>query len=240
MKLRSPILIRIVAAAMAFCVWCWMSTMRIRIHSLDGRVHPADPERQQFFYAFWHEGLLAPLTARIRIQMLISQHADGELIAQVCKWLGYGVVRGSTTRGGCEAIHSLVRAGKGKTHLGITPDGPKGPRRKLQMGLVWVASTTGMPIMPVGIGFTSAWRAKSWDQFAVPRLGSTLCGVLDEPIHVPPNLDRAQLEQWRVFVEERMLRVTELAESWAERIVADGQSAPAPKSEPYHKLRKSA
>ena len=160
MKLRNPILIRMVAAALALVIWCWMRTTRLRIGSLDGRPHPADPASEQYFYAFWHEGLLAPLKTRIKVKILISQHADGEIIAQVCHWLGFGTVRGSTTRGGCEAIQSLVRESHSKTHLGITPDGPKGPRRKLQMGIIFVASLTGLPIVLAGIGFTRAWRLK--------------------------------------------------------------------------------
>lgn len=234
MKLRNPILIRLVAAALALVIWCWMRTTRLRIGSLDGRQHPADPAREQYFYAFWHEGLLVPLKTRSKVKMLISQHADGELIAQVCHWLGFGTVRGSTTRGGCEAIHALIHESQSKTHLGITPDGPKGPRRKLQMGIIFVASTTGLPIVLAGIGFTRAWRLKSWDRFAIPWPGSTLCGIVSEPIHIPPDLDRAGLETWRQQVESKLLEVTELAELWAERIHQDGQSAPMPTKAVIH------
>lgn len=228
MKLRNPILIRLVAAALALVIWCWMRTTRLRIGSLDGRQHPADPASEQYFYAFWHEGLLAPLKTRSKVKMLISQHADGEIIAQVCHWLGFGTVRGSTTRGGCEAIQALIHESHSKTHLGITPDGPKGPRRKLQTGIIFVASLTGLPIVLAGIGFTRAWRLKSWDRFAIPRPGSTLCSVVSEPIHVPPHLDRAGLESWRQQVESRLLEVTELAELWAERINHEGQTASMP------------
>jgi lysophospholipid acyltransferase (LPLAT)-like uncharacterized protein len=242
MKLRSPFLIRCVAAVAAFVIWCWISTFRIRISSLDGREHPVDPSQSQFLYAFWHEGLLAPLTTRIKVRMLISQHADGEMIAQICQWLGFGVVRGSTTRGGCAALQNLSRAGQSNaTHLGITPDGPKGPRRKLQMGVVWVASITGIPVVVTGIGFASAWRARSWDRFAIPVPGSTIHGVLSEPIHVPPDLDRPGLEFWRHYLEERLLHVTALAEARATKsggdTPVDVAIAIAP---PTETLRKSA
>ncbi|MCE9529289.1 MAG: lysophospholipid acyltransferase family protein [Planctomycetales bacterium] len=242
MKLRSPFLIRCVAAVAAFVIWCWVSTLRIRITSLDGRRHPADPAQGQFLYAFWHEGLLAPLSTRVSIAMLISQHADGEMIAQICQWLGFGVVRGSTTRGGCAALQNLMRAGQSNTtHLGITPDGPKGPRRILQMGTVWVASATGLPIVLLGIGFASARRARSWDRFALPLPGSTVYGVLSEPVHVPPDLDRAGLERWRLYVQQRLLQVTELAEAKAQNRAANSEIDPllaiAPPADP---LKKSA
>ncbi|MFN0016992.1 MAG: lysophospholipid acyltransferase family protein [Pirellulaceae bacterium] len=242
MKLRSPLLIRLVAAVAAFVIWCWVSTLRTRITSLDGRQHPVDPGQSQYLYAFWHEGLLAPLTTRVKIAMLISQHADGEMIAQICRWLGFGVVRGSTTRGGCAALQNLLRAGQSNTtHLGITPDGPRGPRRILQMGTVWVASATGLPIVLLGIGFARAWRARSWDRFAIPVPGSTAYGILSEPIHVPPDLDRAGLERWRLYVEQRLLQVTELAEAKAQNRSPESKVDPmlaiAPPADP---LRKSA
>lgn len=240
MKLRSPTLIRMVAALAAAVIWCWMRTIRIRVTSLDGREHPADATRERFFYAFWHEGLLAPLTTKIRIQMLISQHADGELIAQVCQRLGFGVIRGSTTRGGCEAILNMIRGSDRAAHLGITPDGPKGPRRKLQMGMILVASQTGMPIVPVGIGFASAWRFNSWDRFALPRPFSSIRGVVSDPIVVPPHLDRAGLATWRDLAEERLNHVNQLAEEWAERVAREGSNAPPPVFNAMPDLRKSA
>jgi lysophospholipid acyltransferase (LPLAT)-like uncharacterized protein len=239
MKLRHPLLIRLVAAIAAVVVWCWMKSTRILVASLDGRAHPADPATERFFYAFWHEGLLAPLTTRIKIQMLISQHADGELIAQVCERLGFGVIRGSTTRGGCEAVLNMIRTSDRAAHLGITPDGPKGPRRKLQMGMILVASTTGVRIVPVGIGFVHAWRANSWDKFVIPWPLSTICGIVGEPISIPPDLDRAGLARWREVVEQRLLHATLLAQQWADQVRRQGRHVKPPLSLAVP-LRKSA
>ena len=72
--------------------------------------------------------MVAPLTTRAKIRVLISQHTDGELIAQICQRLGIGVIRGSTARGGSQALLEMIRSA-GDGHLGITPDGPRGPRR---------------------------------------------------------------------------------------------------------------
>ena len=110
MKLRNRFLIRILAAGIAVIVWCWLRTLRSHRYSFDGRHHPADANREQFLYCFWHEGILAPLRDPGKIKVLISQHADGEWIAQVCQWLGVGVIRGSTTRGGCQAIQEMINA----------------------------------------------------------------------------------------------------------------------------------
>jgi lysophospholipid acyltransferase (LPLAT)-like uncharacterized protein len=228
MKQRHRWLIPYAASSIAAVVRSWMGTMRVQVASQDGRQHPIDPAEGKLLYTFWHEGLLAPLATRPKIRVLISQHADGELIAQVCQRLGIGVIRGSTARGGCAALVEMIRSADGPTHLGITPDGPRGPRRVLKPGVVLVASQTGLPIVPVGIGFTRAWRFHSWDRFALPLPGSTLTGVIGQPITVPADLSRPALADWVARVELALANVTELAESWAERIRRQGAAAAGP------------
>jgi lysophospholipid acyltransferase (LPLAT)-like uncharacterized protein len=124
--------------------------------------------------------------------------------------------------------------------LGITPDGPRGPRRELKPGAVMIASQTGLAIVPVGIGFVRAWRFGSWDRFALPVPFSVLVGVVGEPIFVPGDLDRNGLEQWVKVVEGELLRMTALAEDWAERIRKEGSRAAEPVISSAREMRKSA
>jgi len=232
-------LIRYFAAGAALLIRSWMSTIRVRVATADGRIHPADPASGRFVYAFWHESLLAPLATRPKIRVLISQHTDGEVIAQICQRLGIGVIRGSTARGGSQALLEMIREAGESTHLGITPDGPRGPRRELKPGIIMVASQTGLPIVPVGVGFVRAWRFQSWDRFALPWLGSTVVGVLGEPTHVPRDLDRGGLSEWKQVVQNRLLELTELAEEWAARIRSGNNSEP-PAIVPLAVQRRSA
>jgi lysophospholipid acyltransferase (LPLAT)-like uncharacterized protein len=225
-KLRSLWLIRLAAWAGALVIRAWLCTVRARVISEGGRVHPADPDVERFIYVFWHESLLAPTKIKTRVKIMVSQSADGELIARVCRHLGVGVVRGSSTRGGAAGLLDLLREGQ-NAHLALTPDGPRGPRRRLQGGVVFLASCTGLPIVPVGVGFTRAWRAKSWDRFAIPQPFSTITGVLGQPIVVPPKLDGDALERYRTLVEESLLGATESAERWAEEIAQGSRGAPA-------------
>jgi len=229
MKLSHPLVIRLVAALAAVVIRLWMGTTRVRTHCADGRPHPVDPAQSRFVYAFWHETLLAPIAVRPKARVLISQHRDGELIAQACRWLGMGVIRGSTARGGSQALLEMIRGDGDGAHLAITPDGPRGPRRELKPGIVMVASQSGLPIVPVGIGFTRAWRAASWDRFAVPLPFSTLVGVMSEPIEVPKDLDRAQMQHYQRLVEERLREATVQAEEWAARMRTEGRNAQPPK-----------
>jgi lysophospholipid acyltransferase (LPLAT)-like uncharacterized protein len=222
MKLRHPALIRFVAFVAALVIRGWMSTLRVRIVCRDGKVHPTDPRKERCIYAFWHETLLAPTVRKARVRILISTHADGELIAQVCRFLGLGVVRGSATRGGALALHQLID-GDERSHLVITPDGPRGPRRQLKVGIVYLASRTGLPIVPIGVGYSKAWRARSWDRFALPRPFSAMYGVIGPAVHVPPGLDRDGLEHYRRLVEDTCLSATADAERWAARSGAAGE-----------------
>ena len=210
MKLRHPFWISLAAFLAAVLLRVWTRTLRFVVHGNQG--HPVDPRTQRCIYVFWHESLLAPATfARHKVHVLISHHADGELIARVCRYLGHGVIRGSTNRGGTEALLSLIRCEQ-SAHLAITPDGPRGPRRQVQLGVVLLASCTGLPIVPVGVGYSRAWRARSWDRFAVPKPFSTVTGVVQPPIVVPPNLDKEGLEAHRQLVEARLLEATHSAE----------------------------
>jgi lysophospholipid acyltransferase (LPLAT)-like uncharacterized protein len=231
MKLRNPLLIRILSAAFAAGFWCWLRTLNFRRFGLDGRSHPTDPREQQVLYVFWHEGIFGTLCTPGRLQVLISQHTDGEWIAQVCSWLGLDVVRGSTTRGGRQAVRTMLRTEAGAANLAITPDGPRGPRRQMQPGALWIASATGIPIVLIGVGWVRAWRMNSWDQFAIPVPGSSVTGVFSQPIHIPENLDRDDLERWQTHLERELTRLSDLADSWAARIRELGAKAEPPARE---------
>jgi lysophospholipid acyltransferase (LPLAT)-like uncharacterized protein len=240
MKRRNRWLVPYITAVVAWVIRLWMSTMRVRIVSADGREHPTDPRQSRYLYAFWHEGLLAPLATRPKIRVLISQHTDGEVIAQICQRLGIGVIRGSTARGGCQALLGMIRDHDETAHLGITPDGPRGPRRQLKPGVVMIASQSGLEIVPVGMGFVRAWRCGSWDRFALPCPGSTMVGVVGQTIAIPRDLDRGALAQWLRRVEQEMLDLTQIAEDWAERIRRQGQRAEPPVLHSAERLRRSA
>ncbi len=228
MKIRHPGLIKVLGFVVAWVVRLWLATVRYRTCSLGPPVYPNHPGLTgHYLYAFWHENMLLPAYhyARADVSVLISRHADGQLIAEACRHLGFGLVRGSTTRGGVEAVRQMLRLGK-TGHLAITPDGPRGPRRQVQSGLVYLAARTGLPIVPGGMAYDRPWRMNSWDRFALPRpFGRAAC-VVGAPITVPPDADREQLEQYRRRVEEALHRVTAAAERWAETGEAPAAAEP--------------
>jgi lysophospholipid acyltransferase (LPLAT)-like uncharacterized protein len=102
------------------------------------------------------------------ITAVISEARDGEYLARFAASLGYGTIRGSSTRGGRRAYAEALRSLAGGTPVGITPDGPRGPRRVAKAGAILAAARAGAVIVPVHADAHPGWRARSWDRFLVP------------------------------------------------------------------------
>jgi hypothetical protein len=180
-----------------------------------------DPGLPQFagpvIFVFWHEYIAVPLYLRPHcdIAMLVSRHRDAEWLAQAARLMGYGTVRGSTQRGGDVALRELLRAGR-NTNLAITPDGPRGPRRVLASGCIYVASRLQLPLVPFGVGCHQPWRLPTWDRFALAKPYSRCRLLIGPRLMIPPNLDREGVERHRRRVEATLNCLTAEAERWAE------------------------
>jgi lysophospholipid acyltransferase (LPLAT)-like uncharacterized protein len=230
MKIRHPWLIKAAGLVGAWALRAWVGTLRYRYCPLGPNLDPRTRHvRQPYLYAFWHETLLLPAChfGGVNSRVLISEHADGQLIAEILRRLDFGAIRGSTTRGGVRAVREAL-ALEGSPHLGVTPDGPRGPRRQVQRGVIYLSSRLGLPIVPAGFGCERPWRMKSWDRFVVPRPFTRARCVTGEPILVPPDAERDLLEEYRQEVQQRLLDVTEQAERWAEEGVAPVRRVGAP------------
>lgn len=121
--------------------------------------------------ALWH-GHLLPLAFAMRgqgIHVLVSEHRDGEVIAQVLHRLGYSTVRGSTSRGGARALVEMVRLLRGGCVVGVTPDGPRGPAMRFTPGALVAAQRAGAPVVTLFATATRAWHLGSWDRFMIPK-----------------------------------------------------------------------
>jgi lysophospholipid acyltransferase (LPLAT)-like uncharacterized protein len=221
MKIQHPLLVQAVGRAGSWIVRGLGGTLDYHFRYEDPLVNPEVARRlgQRYIYAFFHEVMLFPAYywAWPTMHILISDHRDGELITQVIKRLGFGVVRGSTTRGGVRALREMtLRIDQG--NLCVTPDGPRGPRRHVHQGLAYLACRTGLPIVGAGMAFKDPWRARSWDRFCVPRPFSKAACVAPAPVTVPSDADRETIEACRLEVERRMHDATCQAEEWVEHL----------------------
>jgi lysophospholipid acyltransferase (LPLAT)-like uncharacterized protein len=144
----------------------------------------------------------------------LSQHPDAEILARVAHHMGFDCVRGSTYHGGAKAVLELLERSRNQ-HLTITPDGPRGPRRQLAQGPIYLASRLQLPLVVMGFGYDRPWRTNSWDQFAVPRPFSRGRAIIGPPLMVPRDLDRDGIEHCRLRVEKLLNGLTTEAEAWA-------------------------
>jgi lysophospholipid acyltransferase (LPLAT)-like uncharacterized protein len=152
------------------------ATMRIRTVNREG-IETRWRRSEASIIAFWHgRQLMLPLTYRgPGVEILISQHRDGELISRAMGSFGFSSVRGSTTRGGSFALRALVEAGRRGRDLAITPDGPKGPRGIVQGGVIQLARLTGLPIFPLAFGASKKKLSRPGTLFCFPTPFRTAC-----------------------------------------------------------------
>lgn len=218
MKINNPTVNALGGLLATVATRTWMSTLDYKIAYYDRAVDPAFPEcRGQKIYLFWHEYILFPFYQRgnCNLAMLLSRHQDAEILSRAACHMRFDTVRGSTRRGGVAAIRELLRKSR-RMHLTITPDGPRGPRRRMAPGPIYLASKLRLPLVLMGFGYDRPWRFASWDRFALPRPYSRARCILSPDVHVPPELDRDGLEHYRQKTERLLNRLTVEAETWAE------------------------
>jgi hypothetical protein len=157
----------------------WLGAAVIRLLATTWRMETANGEElaaarrggRRVIFALWH-GELLPLLWHQRgenVAIVISEHRDGEIIAQIAHALGYATVRGSSSKGGSRALIGLMREIDAGRDGAITPDGPRGPARVFAPGAAVAAQRTGALIAPIRAQASRAWRLKSWDRFLIPK-----------------------------------------------------------------------
>ncbi|HET6423045.1 MAG TPA: lysophospholipid acyltransferase family protein [Planctomycetaceae bacterium] len=232
MKIRSKLLVKML-------VWCMVLTIRAIMLTcrkvyvvpdprlrLDHKVSPEDTER--FVGVVWHDQMLIPTFAshranRRRTSCLISQHQDGSVLAEVMRILELTPVRGSSTRGGAQAIRQLKQDVEGQ-HIVITPDGPRGPKHVIKEGAVFVASFTNRPITACAYACKRDWRIQgNWTHQVIPKPFTTIYLVHSAPIAVPRGLSREQLQEYADRVQKELDVVNIEAERLCGRVYVPPQ-----------------
>ncbi|TVP42228.1 MAG: DUF374 domain-containing protein [Gemmatimonadales bacterium] len=189
-----------------FLGWSWRFDLHGREHFQSFR-----EEGRPVIFLFWHSRIL-PLAHLHRNEgavVLISRHRDGELIARLVERRGFRTVRGSSSRGGARGLRGLLRALREGSDLAITPDGPRGPARRLKAGPLLAAQRSGAPLILVGAGARRAWRVKSWDRFLVPWPFARVEVRYGPPIFVERDLDPRELEAVAAHVDAELNLLTD-------------------------------
>lgn len=180
---------------------------------------------ERVIFAFWHNRLLYMiyhLSSRyVRrghpLSAIASPSRDGERLARVIARFGGGVVRGSTGHDGLTGFREMLRRSGRRDGLIVTPDGPRGPRYRVQDGVIAMARLTGLPIVPVTYGALSPLRLRSWDRFLVPRPHTAVRVLYGDPVWVGDGAGADEREAARRLLEERLTAITRTVDGGEDR-----------------------
>ena len=214
---------------------CWLAAHYIRLVHVTGRwtmvrgeaVGPYVGTGVPFILCFWHGRILMMPYAwehRDVVHMLISRHRDGQIIARTVGHFGIETIAGSTKRGGAAALRAMLKVLQSGSVVGITPDGPRGPRMRASDGIVTVARMAGRPIIPMTFGTSRRKVLSSRDRFVVPLPFSKGVFVWGDPIEVPRDGDEAEFDAIRQAVEDSLNAIT----AEADRLTGFAPMEPAP------------
>ena len=158
------------------------------LHAAQALGHP--------IHAFWHGRILpgAIYFKRRGIVVITSENFDGEWIARIISKFGFATARGSSSRGARKAMLQMIRDVRQRP-VAFTLDGPRGPAGVAQRGAVWLAKTTGNPIIPFHLEADRHWTLNSWDRAQIPKPFATVALVFAPPIQVPPDASDVRLDE---------------------------------------------
>ncbi len=192
----------------------------VKMISLTYRIKICDPQNESdilekggsLIYASWHQRFFPGIqffASRKPISIIISQSRDGEFMAHIVDLLGWYPVRGSSSRGGSEALQKVKELARNGYKIGHIVDGPQGPPEVIKPGLIRIAQFAGKPIVPTITSGQKKWVFNSWDRFMVPKPFSRVIIRFGEAINVPPELSEDEFEKNRIFVEQKMKELYE-------------------------------
>ncbi len=211
--------------AMAWIIAAYLKlaygTTRWTIHGME-HLRPHLGGGASCVVAFWHECL--PLTTPLvtearriapetRSNCLVSQHRDGRLIGEVMRHFRIGVVHGSTSRGGAAALRGVIGVLRAGEFISVTPDGPRGPRRKAALGVAQMAALAGVRVLPIGAQTSRRITVNSWDRMVLPLPFGRAHIVVEPTLAV----ERGTIEQALPDIEAALTRAIDRADELCRR-----------------------
>ena len=195
-------------------ILAFLAAMYIKIVLITSRI---DIENQQipfkyldsnrpFILAFWHNQLMTisyPWSFEKRINILASGHRDGRFGAMIGKYFRLNNIPVSNKNRGV-SLKPIFRLIKLNNYIGITPDGPRGPKEKVSEGIIKIAKTTNTHIIPIGFWSSKNLTLKSWDSFLVTLPFSKCSFVWGEALEVPNNLNDLEINKFQIILEKKI------------------------------------
>lgn len=171
-------------------IYLWATALTSRV-KICGAEHPdrLRAEGSGFIYAFWHNRqIFLPIIRRGEpIHCLISSSRDGEYVARIAELFGKFAIRGSSTRGGFEAMKQMMKALNAHEIVAVTPDGPRGPPLIVKPGVIQMAGSVSCPIVPMAFDASRKKEFASWDRFCLPYPFGRIAIVFGSPVVIDPS-----------------------------------------------------
>jgi lysophospholipid acyltransferase (LPLAT)-like uncharacterized protein len=185
--------------------WLWSRTWRLRI--LEDSAFIDEKSKNPVAFAHWHgdEMVVLCLGPQYRCAAMTSTSSDGELMTRVLRLFGFGISRGSSTRGGARALVGMVRLVKGGYNATVAVDGPKGPRHKVKPGIWHLAKHAGIKIIPTGVAKQRAFVfEKSWNKTYLPLPFTKVVVRFGSPLSIPEEIDDNNIADLEAELERRL------------------------------------
>lgn len=209
MKIIETVKLHIIPFLVSLALFLLGRTLRLREA---GNVSASKTKRKNgpAIFASWHHSILISVFfyRNNNINGLISMNRDGEYISRVMKNFGFSSTRGSTSREGFRAFLGLKKVLQAGNYVAVTPDGPRGPKHKAQIGAVYLAKQSGVPVSTFAFDADKKWVLKSWDGHIIPKPFSKGVFLWGKDITVPDDADEAVLEKKRLELENELNRLT--------------------------------
>jgi lysophospholipid acyltransferase (LPLAT)-like uncharacterized protein len=218
--LRQRILLWIISFAGYLAIRLICPTLR---YSVSFEEPPSPPDaifEKPVIYSFWHRAVFpaAWLWREQGIAVMVSRSFDGEYIARIIEKLGFVAVRGSSSRGGGEALRRMKAELEKDASVAFTIDGPRGPKYVAKPGPVLLARSSGLPMSAFYVALSDAWVLKTWDEFMIPKPFSKALARIGAKMVVPEKANEAEIREWHARLQEALERVTKFAEENVGRV----------------------
>jgi lysophospholipid acyltransferase (LPLAT)-like uncharacterized protein len=221
---REKILLWLISWAGYLAISVIGSTLRYSISWEDESLRPGPTFEEPAIYSFWHRAVFPAswMWRERRIVVMVSRSFDGEYIARIIERLGFGAVRGSSSRGGTGALLGMKSEIERGAAVAFTIDGPRGPKYVAKAGPIALAKATGLPKAAFYVALSNAWVLNTWDQMMIPKPFSRALARVSRRIPVAPDADEAQMQDFHTQLQTSLERVTRFAEENVGRVGSKG------------------
>ena len=172
-------------------------------------------DKKPFILAFWHSQLMMvgyAWKSKNTLNMLASSHSDGRFGSYIAGHFNLKNIS-IMAKNKSPSLRKVFKILNEKNYVGITPDGPRGPNKKVSEGIIKIAMHTQVPIIPLGFASNKNFKLNSWDSFLITYPFSKCNFVWGEPIIIPYSTNENEIEKYKILLEDKINSCVSIAQS---------------------------